>query len=244
MSIDFRKFLKPLLTASLVAGGTIGVVQSSMTFTEMRLNKTLDHTSVAALMAVASASVLGLSVGLRKGLVDQLNYTERKYKMLQGILADEQTYMEFGEQLFDWPKRASNLFIELYDTNKGLIHLSEYCIKTGLPKDMAETFLNQLAETQEGRRMEMDGKTFYAFPHNDSTLAELNNRATAWAHSQVQALQVENQAMKAQLQNLVQNNFQEQPRVSPQPTWGNIKPPQRPEVTNPNEGMDPWGSLL
>lgn len=143
---------------------------------------------------------------------------------------------EWAQQELEEEQRIASTFVQLYERNLGTVHVSALALETGASLAAAEDFLFKVAEEYEGKRMDIGTGVFYVFPHNNSTMVELNKRALDWVAQQTTALQMENKTLRSQL--AAAQATPEVPVVTPQPTWGNIKP------VAPPDPIDPWSNML
>ncbi len=97
-------------------------------------------------------------------------------------------------------RKLSEAFVKIYDNYRGTVQAVELAINADITVKEAETFLVSVAAESQGKKIDVGTGVAYTFPHAQSTLVELNKRATEWAANQVQALQMENQTLRTQLQ--------------------------------------------
>jgi len=142
--------------------------------------------------------------------------------------------------------KVAKSFNYFYDINRGILNPQQLGFASDIPIDKAEVFLNALAESQNGQRIETEAGVVYKFPHPQNVLDRLAENAAAWAADQKLPLEQENLALKQQL-----NAFQaiiNSTQTAYAPT-GAQKPPI-PAIPNPStlnkskENIDAWSNLI
>ncbi len=164
-------------------------------------------------------------------------------------------------------RKLSESFVKIYDNYRGTVQAVELAINADITVKEAETFLASVAAESQGKKIDVGTGVAYTFPHAESTLVELNKRATEWAANQVQALQMENQALRTQVQAahmaFLQGRQQqtEVPEIILPPTLGQVRPTpeqaphiaawegaqqpaSRPRQIQTNQMDNPWGEGL
>lgn len=194
--------------------------------------------------------IFGLSLG---GLIGTAAFAPADFSAVLaatgGALAGTSATLEHRRKKENEAVEAAKVaksFNYFYDVNRGILNPQQLGFASDIPVDKAELFLNALAESQGGQRIETDAGVVYRFPHPQNVLDRLAENATAWAADQKIPLEQENLALKQQL-----NAFQQvvnSTKAMYQPT-GFQRPPV-PSIPNPStlnkpkENIDAWSNLL
>lgn len=162
-------------------------------------------------------------------------------------LAGASTALEYGrkrEASAVESAKVAKSFSHYYEVNKGLVNPQQLGFTADIPVAKAEIFLDALADSQGGQKIQTEQGVVFNFPHPQNVLEQLTTNATAWATSQRQPLEQENMALKQQL-SLIRAAAISQQRVPPvasNPPVPNTAPPG--VLNNPEERVDPWSNLL
>lgn len=82
--------------------------------------------------------------------------------------------------------RVSGAFKVLYETNQGLVTATSLSLGADIDSELAETYLDALAEETGGKRLDNTDDAVYNFPHAQNILNKLSNDAQNWAKAEVQ----------------------------------------------------------
>lgn len=214
-----------------------------MTTTQKKLSITRKATPVFASISAVFALATGVELGGSQRLPAVLSCGSVAVGLgvAAGLSKKREKRLSYAIDVEKQKSKVNKLvtcFSNNYEKYKGTVHTVNLAFDADITLKEADSFLDALAKENQGKRMDVGTGVFYVFPHHESTMVELNKRAVEWATAQSQSLHLEIQSLRAQL--LAAQQLREEPQVvTPQPTWGNIKP-------NPQQspGPDPWQGLL
>jgi len=142
--------------------------------------------------------------------------------------------------------KVAKSFSYLYETNRGLLNPQQLSFSSDIPVDKSEVFLNALAESQGGQRIETETGVVYKFPHPQNVLDRLAENATAWVEEQKKLLEQENLILKQQLNafqaviNSTKPSFE--PTITQNPIASFIPNPST--LNKSKETVGAWSNLL
>lgn len=137
--------------------------------------------------------------------------------------------------------RVATAFKSFYERNKGVIVPEELSFFADIDLPTATVFLDALAESQNGQKLNVNNIVAYAFPHTENVLDTLTKNSQAWVESRTQPVLAENQALKQQIM-MIQAQMQAQAMANQQmPAY--TPDPQVVQQT-PSTTVDPWKNLL
>jgi polyhydroxyalkanoate synthesis regulator phasin len=157
--------------------------------------------------------------------------------------------------------RVSTAFQYSYDKNKGIIAAEELAFFGDIDRNVAEEFLQDLAQENNGTEYEIGENKVYVFPHPQNILENIYNNAklaTDQVSDEVRRLSDENSNLKKALLDLQRETLQNKhfrdkaqpPRISEE-LLNRIQQNRNPvETQDPNdfEGSEvvesPWSGLL
>ena len=134
--------------------------------------------------------------------------------------------------------RVAQAFRYLYDKYKGIISPYELSFLGEVSLDKTTAFLDTLAETQEGQRVENEQGLLYSFPHPQNALDQLTRNAQEWVQAQVRPLSDENKNLRQAIQ-IMQSQTATPIRQAPF-----VPTPAVPKTAPTEEQVDPWNNLL
>lgn len=134
--------------------------------------------------------------------------------------------------------RVAQAFRYLYDKYNGVISPYELSFLGEIAADKSVAFLETLAESQDGQRVENDQGLVYSFPHPQNALDQLTKNAQAWVQAQMNPLMEENKNLRQAIQIM---QAQTATPVRPAPF---VPTPAVPKTAPPEDQIDPWNNLL
>lgn len=100
--------------------------------------------------------------------------------------------------------KVATAFQTAYSKNRGLVLAEEISVFGEIPLEQSIAFLGALAQENNGQQIPYEQGNLFLFPHPENAIEALRQNAQAWAQSQVDTLQTENQQLKQSMMNIEQ----------------------------------------
>jgi len=182
-------------------------------------------------LAVAASAAVGIATAITAP-----QFLGVSYAFAGGLLGGAGIGIERAQrqrQRAETSARVTSCFSTLYEANRGIVDPMQLSVLANIPGDQAYSFLDGLAETTNGQKINVKqgGGAVFAFPHSQSALDELTANARKWVEAQTQQLNAELNQHKQALQYIqLQQAAATMPKtpapkiVEPSP-WENVAPP-------------------